>query len=124
MMKSLTQSEEQVMQVLWKLGQGFLKDMLKASPEPRPHANTVATILKILVEKGFVSFSTHGRNNLYRPLVSKDEYGRRLINRLLKGYFDGSPSKLMSQLVQDKKLSPEELDALLEQIRNAKNGNL
>ena len=119
-MKSLTKSEEQVMQVLWKLQQGFLKDILENSPEPKPHSNTVATILKILVEKGFVDYETQGRNNLYRPKVSKSEYGKKSINQLVKGYFEGSPARLVSQFVTDNKLSPEELEALLQQIKSLK----
>ena|SRR3990170_4492385 len=122
-MKSLTKSEEQVMQVLWKLKQGFLKDILENSPEPRPHSNTVATILKILVEKGFVEYDVQGRNNIYRPKVSKAEYGKKTINNLVKGYFEGSPAKLVSQFVSDNKLSVEELEALLQQIRSSKNNN-
>ena len=55
------------MQVLWKLGKGFLKEIIESTPEPKPHSNTIATILKILVEKGFVEYSVHGRNNLYKP---------------------------------------------------------
>ncbi len=73
MAKTLTKSEEQVMQVLWKLGNGFLKDILDATPEPRPHPNTVATMLKILVEKGFVEYEIQGRNNLYQPRIGKTE---------------------------------------------------
>jgi len=120
-MKSLTKAEEQVMQVLWKLKNGFLKDILENSPEPRPHSNTVATILKILVEKGFVEYEVQGRNNLYRPLVTKAEYGKKSVNQLVKGYFEGSPAKLVSQFVTDNKLSLEELEALPKQIRNDKN---
>ena len=122
-MKSLTKSEEQVMQILWKLKQGFLKDILENSPEPKPHSNTVATILKILVEKGFVEYDVQGRNNIYRPKVSKAEYGKKTINNLVKGYFEGSPAKLVSQFVSDNKLSVEELEALLQQIRSSKNNN-
>lgn len=122
-MKSLTKSEEQVMQVLWKLKQGFLKDLLENSQEPRPHSNTVATILKILVEKGFVEYDVQGRNNIYRPKISKTEYGKKTINTLIKGYFEGSPAKLVSQFVSDNKLSVEELEAFLEQIRSSKNDN-
>lgn len=122
-MKSLTKSEEQVMQVLWKLRQGFLKDILDSSPEPRPHSNTVATILKILVEKGFVEYDVQGRNNFYRPKISKAEYGKKSINNLVKGYFEGSPAKLVSQFVSDNKLSVEELETLLQQIRSSKNTN-
>ena len=122
-MKSLTKTEEQVMQVLWKLKQGFLKDILDNSPDPRPHSNTVSTILKILVEKGFVEYDVQGRNNMYRPKVSKAEYGKKSINNLVKGYFEGSPAKLVSQFVTDNKLSIEELETLLQQIRSSKNYN-
>ena len=119
-MKNLTKTEEQVMQVLWKLQQGFLKDILENSPEPKPHSNTIATILKILVEKGFVAYETQGRNNLYKPRVSKSEYGRKSINQVVKGYFEGSPAKLVSQFVNDNKLSLEELETLLQQIKSFK----
>jgi BlaI family transcriptional regulator, penicillinase repressor len=122
-MKSLTKAEEQVMQILWSLKQGFLKDILEKMPEPKPHSNTVATILKILIDKGFVSFEVLGRNNLYKPAVSKAEYGKKSINQLVKGYFEGSPAKLLSHFVNDNKLSQEDLEALLEQIKNAKNNN-
>lgn len=119
-MKPLTKAEEQVMIVLWKLGKGFLKDIVELTPEPRPHPNTIATLLKILVEKGFVEFDVQGRNNCYRPLVSKTDYGKSSANQLVKGYFEGSPAKLVSQFVSDKSLSLQELEALLEQIKSAK----
>jgi predicted transcriptional regulator len=120
-MKSLTKAEEQVMQMLWELKQGFLKDIMDKMPEPKPHSNTVATILKILIEKGFVNYEVQGRNNLYKPAVSKAEYGQKSINQLVKGYFEGSPAKLLSHFVNDNKLSQEDLEALLQQIKNAKN---
>ena len=120
-MKSLTKAEEQVMLVVWDLEQGFLKDILEQMPEPKPHSNTVATILKILVEKGFVDYEVQGRNNLYRPRVSKTEYGNKSINQLVKGYFEGSAARLVSQFVSDNKLSQEELEVLLQQIKNAQN---
>ena len=122
-MKSLTKAEEQVMQILWQLKHGFLKDIMDAMPEPRPHSNTVATILKILIEKGFVNFEVQGRNNLYKPAVSKAEYGKKSINQLVKGYFEGSAANLLSHFVNENKLSQQELEALLEQIKNAKNNN-
>ena len=120
MIKSLTKAEEQVMQVLWKLQQGFLKDILENSPEPKPHSNTIATILKILIEKGFADYEVQGRNNLYKPKISKAEYGKKSINQVVKGYFEGSPAKLVSQFVNDNKLSLEELETLLEQIKSSK----
>ena len=120
-MKTLTKAEEQVMLIVWELQQGFLKDIMENMPDPKPHSNTVATILKILVEKGFVDYEVQGRNNLYKPQISKEDYGRKSINVLVKGYFEGSAAKLVSQFVSDNKLSQEELEVLLEQIKNAKN---
>jgi len=120
-MKTLTKAEEQVMLIVWDLGQGFLKDIMESIPEPRPHSNTIATLLKILIDKGFVDYEVQGRNNLYKPGISKTEYGRKSMNQLVKGYFEGSPAKLVSQFVTDNKLSQEELEDLLEQIKNAKN---
>jgi len=120
-MKSLTKAEELVMQILWKLQHGFLKDIVENSPEPKPHSNTIATLLKILVDKGFVDYEVQGRNNLYRPKISKTEYGKKSINQLVKGYFEGSPAKLVSQFVNDNKLSLEELENLLQQIKSSKN---
>jgi predicted transcriptional regulator len=119
-MKPLTKAEEQVMLVLWKLGKGFLKDIVDLTPEPKPHPNTIATLLKILVEKGFVEFDVQGRNNCYRPLISKADYGKTSANQLVKGYFEGSAAKLVSQFVSDKALSIQELEALLQQIKSAK----
>jgi predicted transcriptional regulator len=119
-MKPLTKAEEQVMLVLWKLGKGFLKDVLDLTPEPKPHPNTIATLLKILVDKGFVEFDVQGRNNCYRPLISKSDYGKTSANQLLKGYFEGSAAKLVSQFVNDKALTLQELETLLQQIKSAK----
>jgi BlaI family transcriptional regulator, penicillinase repressor len=119
-MKSLTKAEEQVMIVLWQLGKGFLKDVVDATPEPRPHPNTIATLLKILVEKGYVTYEVQGRNNCYKPRISKTEYGKTSVNQLVKGYFEGSAAKLVSQFVSDKKLSLQELEELLKQIKSAK----
>jgi len=123
MVKQLTKAEEQVMQVLWKLGKGFLKDIIDSTPEPKPHPNTIATILKILVDKGFVDYEVQGRNNLYQSKIGKTEYGKKTINQVVKGYFEGSPAKLVSQFVSDNKLSLKELEELLEQIKSSKKEN-
>jgi len=118
--KTLTKAEEQVMQVLWKLGKGFLKEIIEATPDPKPHSNTIATLLKILVEKGFVEYQVYGRNNLYKPLISQADYGKKSANQLVRGYFDGSPARLVSHFISEQKLSEAELEQLLLQIQNAK----
>ena len=118
-MKSLTKAEEQVMMALWSLGRGFLKEVMDEMQEPKPHSNTVATVLKVLVEKEFVQTELHGRNNLYIPAVTKEVYGKKTANQLVKGYFDNSPSRLLSHFIDDQKISMEELEQLLHQIKSS-----
>ncbi len=115
--KTLTKAEEQVMQTLWQLGDGFLKDVVEAMPAPQPHSNTVATLLKILADKGFVTSVTIGRNNLYKPLVTKEAYSRQSLGNLVSSYFDGSYSSAVSFLVDQKKLSVQDLEMLLQQLK-------
>ena len=116
-MKTLTKAEEQVMQAVWKTGKGFLKDIVEAMPDPKPHSNTVATLLKILIDKNFVSTETFGRMNQYSPLITKQAYSKSTMSSLVKGYFGGSFSKAVSFLVEENKLSVEELELLLKQLK-------
>ncbi len=116
-MKNLTKAEESIMQVLWKLENGFLKDIVDAMPEPKPHSNTVATLLKILIEKEFVATELYGRMNEYKPIISKQAYFKNTMNGLVKGYFDGSFSQAVSFLVDEKKLSLADLELLVKQLK-------
>lgn len=116
-MKTLTKAEEQVMQTLWKIDKGFLKDVIDAMPVPKPHSNTVATLLKILINKNFVQTTVYGRMNEYKPAVSKDAYSKTTLNTMVKAYFGGSYSKAVSFLVDEKKLSVQDLELLLQQIK-------
>ena len=120
-MKVLTKAEEQVMQVLWKLEKGFLREIIDAMPAPKPHQNTVATLLKILVDKEFVSITVLGRQHLYTPLVGKDEYSKRTMRQIVKGYFEGSFSNVVSFMVKENNISIEELESLLAQIKKQQN---
>ena len=120
-MKILTKAEEQVMQVLWKLEKGFLREIIDAMPAPKPHQNTVATLLKILVDKEFVSIIVLGRQHLYTPLVGKDEYSKRTMKQIVKGYFEGSFSNVVSFMVKENNISIEELESLLAQIKKQQN---
>ena len=116
-MKTLTKAEEHVMQALWKIHKGFLKDIVEAMPNPKPHSNTVATLLKILVDKKFVTTETFGRMNEYSSCISKQAYSKNTMSSLVKGYFGGSFSKAVSFLVEENKLSVEELELLLQQLK-------
>jgi predicted transcriptional regulator len=120
-MKSLTKAEEQIMQMLWKLDKAFLREIVEAMPNPKPHQNTIATLLKILVEKEFVGITVISRHHQYYPLVSKDEYSKRSMKQLVKGYFEGSFSNVVSFMVRENNLSVEELETLLQQIKKQQN---
>ena len=120
-MKSLTKAEEQVMQVLWKLDRAFLREIVDAMPVPKPHQNTIATLLKILTEKEFVAVEVLGRQHRYSPLISKQEYSGKSIKQLAKNYFEGSFSNVVSYLVKENNISVEELESLLKQIKKQQN---
>jgi len=120
-MKKLTQAEEQLMQVLWSIKSGgYVKNILELLDEPKPHNNTVATLLKILVEKGFVGIKNPNRNNLYYPLVTKSTYSEQSIEELTERYFEGSYSNVVSFLVDKKQMSIEDLELLLKELKNKK----
>ena len=121
-MKKLTQAEEQIMHALWALENGgFLKDIIEHLPEPRTHHNTVATLLKILVEKEFVGIQNPNRNNFYTALISKEEYSQQRIAGLTESFFEGSYPNVVSFLVQKKQMSIKELELLLKQLKNKTN---
>ena len=117
-MKQLTKAEEQIMQALWETGPAFVKDIIDILPEPKPHYNTVSTLIKILMEKGFVDFNAFGKSHQYFPLITKEAYSHKTVNNLVKGYFEGSFSNLVSFFVKEKELSVAELETLLQQIKD------
>ncbi|HMJ45933.1 MAG TPA: BlaI/MecI/CopY family transcriptional regulator [Ferruginibacter sp.] len=117
MAKQLTKAEEQIMQVVWKLEKAFLREIIEALPPPRPHNNTVATIIKILVEKEFLGVNVFGRMHQYYPLITKDAYSKSTMKTLVKGYFEGSFSNAVSFMVKENNLSVGELELLLKQLK-------
>ncbi|MGL6267253.1 MAG: BlaI/MecI/CopY family transcriptional regulator, partial [Chitinophagaceae bacterium] len=113
----LTKAEEQIMQVIWNLDKAFLRDIIEEIAEPKPHQNTIATILKILVEKEFVGVHVFGRMHQYYPLVSKENYSESTMKNLVRGYFEGSFSNAVSFMVKENNLSVEDLELLLSQLK-------
>jgi len=116
-MKTLTKGEEQIMQVIWKLDKAFLREIIDELPAPKPHNNTVATLIKILVEKEFVGITVFGRMHQYYPLISKDTYGKATMKSFVKGYFEGSFSNAVSFMVKENNLSVDDLELLLKQLK-------
>ena len=113
----LTRAEEQVMQVLWRRGPSFVKDVLPELPPPAPAYTTVSTIIRILAQKGFVGHEAFGRTHRYFALVAQDEYRRFSLGKLLGGYFSGSFSRLVSFFAQEENLTAQQLDELLRHAR-------
>lgn len=109
---SLTQTEEELMQYLWKLEKAFMKDLLEEYPEPKPAPTTVATLLKRMNEKGFVDYKQMGRSRQYYPLVKKSEYFSKHVNGLIKKFFNNSASQFASFFTSETDLSAEELQKL------------
>src|ERR1700712_1898736 len=119
-MKVLTRAEEQVMQAVWKIKEGFIRDIMDAQPLPRPHQNTIATILKILTEKEFIGIKVFGRQHQYYPLITKEAYSKATMKTWVKGYFGGSYSEALSFMVKENNISLEDIEALLQQIKKQK----
>ena len=112
-MRELTRAEEQVMQVLWKIRKGFVKDILEHFDEPKPAYNTVSTIVRILQDKGFVDHNAYGRTHEYFPVVSKNDYSKTHLNTFVKDYFANSFENLVSFFAKEKGISVKEMGDIM-----------
>jgi predicted transcriptional regulator len=111
-MQKLTKAEEEVMHLLWEIGRGTVSELLEKCPEPKPPHSTVSSVVRILEKKGFVDHKAYGKTHEYFPIISKETYGSRTLGDVLRDYFDGSVTRLVSHLSENEKLSAEELEAL------------
>ena len=110
------------MQVIWNLPNGgFLKDIIELLPEPKAHSNTIATLLKILVEKDFVGIANPNRNNRYFAKISKSAYSGQRMAGLTESFFEGSYSNVVSFLVDKNQMSIEDLEILIQQLKSKQN---
>jgi len=115
-MKELTKAEEQIMQILWKLERGFVNEILDETPEPKPAYNTVSTIVRILVKKGFVGYKAFGKTHQYFPKVGRDEYRSFYLQNFVGNYFNGSFQKLVSFFAQENKLELKDMEELMKYV--------
>lgn len=118
--QELTRAELEIMQVLWAKGAAVVHGILDEMEEPKPAYNTVSTIVRILEKKGFVSHKAYGKTHEYYPLVTKDDYARRYMNTVLNNFFEGSVCRMVSFFSENKAISVEETDAILEMLRERK----
>lgn len=123
-MASLTKAEERIMKILWKIEKGFINDILEHFPEPKPPYNSVSTIVRVLVKKEIVSFKKYGNTYEYFPLISKDEYRKSQMGRLIKDYYNSSLKQVVNFFSESKDLKIEEVDEvmkMLDELKNKKN---
>jgi predicted transcriptional regulator len=118
--KELTKAEEQIMQELWDMGGGFVKEVIDRLPKPKPAYNTVSTIVRILETKGFVVHEAFGKSHRYIPKVQKEDYKKVVAGKLLNGYFDNSPKRMLSFFLEENKLDIKELNDILDLINKNK----
>ena len=116
-MKKLTPKEEEVMQILWKLQQAFLKEIWEQVNEPRPPITTVASIVKKLEKEGFIDHESFGRTHRYFAKIKKAAYRKSSIKSLLNNYFEGSPKQLLSYFVEEENVDSKEISKLLKEIQ-------
>ena len=108
----LTNAEELIMRFLWKLDKAFIRDLLNEFPDPKPASTTVLTLLKRMIDKGFVSYKQFGNSRQYYPLIQKADYFSDHINGLIKDFFNNSTAQFASFFTNETDMSPEELKEL------------
>ena len=119
-MVKLATREEQIMQVFWDLQKAFIRDVIPLLPDPKPHYNSVATMVKILEDKGFLDHLAVGNMNCYFPVVSRDEYQKHAMKDIVSKYFDNSYLRMLAFFAKEQNLSDEELTEILEIIKSKK----
>lgn len=119
-MKELTKAEEQIMQILWDLERGFVKDVLEQFPDPKPAYNTVSTICRILEKKGFLDHKAYGNSHQYYPLLARDDYTKEYLNNFVDSYFGNSIEQLVSFFSRQNKVDIREAEGIIELMNNVK----
>lgn len=115
-MEKLSPQEEEAMQAIWKTGEGHVKLFLEAMDEPRPPYTTLASTIKNLQKKGYLTSRLVGNAYLYRPAITEAEYKKKFLNGVVQNYFANSYKELVSFFVEQKKLSADELKEIIDLI--------
>ena len=119
-MQKLTNKEEEIMHILWKLEKAFVKDILAEITEDQPHYNTLSTIVRHLEDKGYVAYTAYGKTHQYFPIIKKEDYRKRFFNTAIDNYFNSSYKNVVSFFAKEEKISVEELKEIINLIENNK----
>lgn len=117
-MERLTKKEEELMQLFWQRGAMFVKDIVPLYDDPKPHFNTISTMARTLESKGFLGHEAFGNTHRYQPVVTQADYSKAILGNVVTRYFDNSYRHVISALVEEEKISVEELEELIRQINN------
>jgi predicted transcriptional regulator len=117
---TLTKAEEQVMQILWDVKEGFVKDLLKHFPDPKPAYNTVSTIIRILEKKGFVGHKSFGKSHQYYPIITREQYRNDRFSNLMKNYFNNSMKQVLSHFGKSGTMNINEADEIIRLMEELK----
>jgi len=119
-MRKLIDKEEHIMQILWKLGKAFMKEITEEIPKPKPPYNTLLSTIRKLEKDGFIGYKTFGKSNQYYPLIKKEQHQKSLLSHLKNEYFGGSKSSLLSYFMKAEKLTEQEVKEILSQLKKGK----
>ena len=120
-LEKLTRREEELMQCFWAHGPLFVRELVEMAPEPKPHFNTLSTMVRTLETKGYLSHKSFGSTYQYYPVVSEAEFSRRTLGNVISRYFENSYMGAVSALVEEEKISVNDLRELLDRIENQSN---
>lgn len=115
-MEKLTNKEEEIMHILWKLEKAFVKDVLAEISDDKPHYNTLSTIIRNLEDKGYVAYNAYGKTHQYYPIVKKEDYRKRFMSNAIDNYFNNSYKNVVSFFAKEEKISVEELKEIIKLI--------
>ena len=121
-MEQLTQTEERIMQIIWRLNSAFVKDVIAELPDPKPPYNTISSVVRILEQKGYLTHKAYGKTYEYHPIIQKKDYSKLTIKNLLSNYFEGSYKSLMSFIVNEEPLTQEQILEIEQLIKDQKKG--
>ena len=117
-MQRLAKREAQLMEVLWRLKKAFVREIIEELPEPKPHYNTVSTMVKILEEKGFVAHEKLGNAYRFFPVVAEEDYQKKAVNDVVRRFFDDNPMKLVNYFAREQQIDADELERLVRLIKD------
>jgi len=120
-MEKLTNKEEEIMRALWDHNKAFVKDLITTLPDPKPHYNTVSTIVRNLEDKGYIGHEAFGKTHRYYPTVSKEDYRKTFMQKTINNYFESSYKNMVSFFAREEKISVSELKEIIDLIEKGKN---